>query len=75
MKMQVLVTGANGLIGVRLTELLADQFTITPLKSPTNERVDITDAAQVEAAFAYYPQAQAVIHLAAFTDVNAAWRG
>lgn len=74
MKMQVLVTGANGLIGVRLTELLADQFTITPLKSPTNERVDITDAAQVEAAFAHYPQAQAVIHLAAFTDVNAAWQ-
>lgn len=70
--MQVLITGANGLIGARLTELLAEKFTITPLKSPTNERVDITDAAQVAAAFNNYPQAQAVIHLAAFTDVSAA---
>lgn len=73
-KPQIIITGASGLIGSRTLSLLAADYTLTPLRSADDGRVDITDQRALESALEQYPQATAMIHLAAFTDVNAAWQ-
>jgi UDP-glucose 4-epimerase len=57
---RVLVTGAAGYVGGRLTAALeADGFEVLPLEA------DVRDAAAVEACFERAPALEAVIHLAA----------
>lgn len=68
-KIAVLGTGLSGLVGSKITEILALDFSFANLD--LSQGVDITNAEQVEAAVAA-SSAQVVLHLAAFTDLNAA---
>jgi len=66
---QILGTGLSGLVGSRIIELNPDyQFTDLSLDTGKN----ILDPKTLEADFKNNP-AEIVIHLAAFTDTNAAW--
>lgn len=74
MKHSVLATGLQGLIGSKFAQLFADQYDFESLDihDPV-QPTDITDLEQVRKAF-QSSEARAVIHLAAFTDVTAAWQ-
>lgn len=65
----VLGTGLSGLVGSKVTEMLGDTYDFVNLD--LSNGVDITHPEQVEQAIAASP-AEVVIHLAAFTDLNAA---
>lgn len=72
-KPSVLITGANGLLGSKLTAQLRSKYHFQPLDiSDPQQPVDITQLDQVQAVFAHSP-AEVVIHLAAYTNVTAAW--
>jgi UDP-glucose 4-epimerase len=78
----VLVTGANGLIGKRIVNRLADKYQCIGLDTKGNPRadaktenicLDIGDPASIEAAlervrYAYGSEISSVIHLAAYYD-------
>jgi dTDP-4-dehydrorhamnose reductase len=66
-KMNVIGTGLNGLLGSRMLELLGDGFTFQNISRATG--VDITNKEQVSAAIAS-SDAQVVLHLTAKTDVD-----
>lgn len=68
--MKILMTGSTGLVGSRLVELLAPQHEIVELCE--EDGFDVTDRRCVR--WALDTDAGAVVHLAAFTDVGAAWR-
>ncbi|HUV42573.1 MAG TPA: NAD(P)-dependent oxidoreductase [Patescibacteria group bacterium] len=67
---KVLGTGLSGLVGSRIVELLGKKFDFQNLDLTTN--IDITDKDQLEKIIGS-SQADSLIHLAAFTDVNQAW--
>ena len=67
--MKILGTGLSGLVGSRVTELLAPDFTFENLSLETG--VDITDKASVDGFFAK-SDAPWVFHMAAYTDVQGA---
>ena len=67
--MQILGTGLSGLVGSRLVEL-NPQFQFTDLSLETG--FDILKPATLEHIF-HHNSAKVVLHLAAFTDTNAAW--
>jgi len=67
--MNILGTGLSGLVGSRVTELLAPDFTFENLSLETG--VDITNRASVDAYFAK-SDAPWVFHMAAYTDVQGA---
>ncbi|KUK79925.1 MAG: dTDP-4-dehydrorhamnose reductase [Microgenomates bacterium 39_7] len=70
----LIATGINGLVGSRFAQLYSQKYQITPLDlSHPRNPVDITNYEQVLQAFEYSP-AEVVIHLAAFTNVDAAWK-
>lgn len=69
MKPKIIGTGLSGLIGSRVIELLSGKYDFSNLSLKT--RVDITDFAQIEEKIRK-SKAQVVLHLAAFTDVDAA---
>lgn len=71
MKKKILGTGLTGLVGSRITELLGDQFNFEDLAF--EKGFDITQRKTLEAKIAD-SAAETLIHLAAFTDVNAAWK-
>jgi dTDP-4-dehydrorhamnose reductase len=72
-KKSILATGINGLVGSKFRDLYQEMYSFDTLDiSDPNHPVDITNLDQVKAAFAN-SDAEAVIHLAAFTDVNASW--
>jgi dTDP-4-dehydrorhamnose reductase len=74
-KPTVLATGLNGLVGSKIAQATADQFKWVNLDlSDPLEPVDITDQTAVSRAFDKHPDASFVLHLAAFTDVTAAWK-
>ncbi len=64
--MRILVTGARGLLGTPLCELLAREHDVTGVDI---EEMDITDAAQV-ATVMDAARPERVVHLAAWTDVD-----
>lgn len=74
MKTSVLATGLQGLIGSKFAQLFAEKYDFISLDihDPV-QPTDITDFEQVMRAF-QASDAAAVIHLAAFTDVTAAWQ-
>lgn len=65
--MKVAITGADGMIGDLLRERLSDRFT---LRSLSRDDAELTDLAALERTFA---GADAVVHLAATSDVHASW--
>jgi len=68
-KTPLIVTGLSGLIGSRFAELYGHKFEFTNLDLTNG--IDITDSAKVMAAVAG-SAADIILHLAAFTDVEAA---
>ncbi|MBP7875600.1 SDR family oxidoreductase [Candidatus Woesebacteria bacterium] len=70
---EVLMTGANGLVGSVFVNDFSDTYRITNLDLSGTPSVDITNRAQIDAIFANSP-AECVVHCAAFTDVTAAWQ-
>ncbi|MCX7015792.1 MAG: sugar nucleotide-binding protein, partial [Candidatus Sumerlaeota bacterium] len=67
---KILVTGLSGLIGSRLERLAASRYRLVNLDITVG--IDITNRAQLLAAIRRHPDAPALIHLAAFTNVSAA---
>lgn len=68
--MKIIATGISGLVGTRIVELNPDvEFINVSLESG----VSILDPVQLESVFTTHPDASLVLHLAAFTDTNAAW--
>ena len=62
-------TGLTGLIGSRLRELMSGGFEWLPLRY--EDGFDITSGKKVDRAIGFF-RGEAVLHLAAFTDLNAA---
>lgn len=67
----LLVTGLRGLIGAVLQRRAGTSRLVS---LDLADGIDITDADALDAAVAAHPEARALIHLAAFTDVSAAHR-
>jgi len=67
----VAATGLTGLIGSRLEELLSRDFEWLGLRY--EDGFDITSSEKVDKAISSF-NGEAVLHLAAFTDLNAAWK-
>ena len=68
---KIIGTGLSGLVGSRLVELLKDKFDFVDFSLDSG--VDVLDTNSLAAAFEKNKDAVAVLHLAAFTDTNAAW--
>lgn len=68
--MKIIGTGLTGLVGSRITELNSD---IEFVNISIETGISILDPVQLEKVFTDNPDADAVLHLAAFTDTNAAW--
>jgi dTDP-4-dehydrorhamnose reductase len=66
---EILGTGLSGLVGSRVVELNPD-YKFTDLSLDTG--FDLLNFNQLESAFKKFP-GETVLHLAAFTDTNAAW--
>ncbi|MGI5826633.1 MAG: SDR family oxidoreductase [Patescibacteria group bacterium] len=71
MKTKILGTGLAGLVGSRIVELLGDGFDFENLSF--DQGFDITKPETIESKIAS-SDASVLIHLAAFTDVGAAWK-
>jgi dTDP-4-dehydrorhamnose reductase len=73
MKQSLVCTGLSGLVGSKLAQRYADEYTFTNLDiSNPDYPTDITDLGQVTKALEQNDAAFA-IHFAAFTNVTAAW--
>lgn len=66
---EVLGTGLSGLVGSRVVEL-NPEYNFSDLSLDTG--IDILNSGQLETAFKMF-SGDTVLHLAAFTDTNAAW--
>ena len=71
MKQKIIGTGLSGLVGSRIVELLSDKFEFVDFSLDSG--VNVLDVASLTTAFEKNKDAIAVLHLAAFTDTNAAW--
>lgn len=70
-KTKIIGTGLSGLVGSRIVELLSDKFEFVDFSLDSG--VNVLDVASLTTAFEKNKDAVAVLHLAAFTDTNAAW--
>ena len=74
MKQSILVTGANGLVGSKFTQMFEDTYAFHSLDiSDETNPVDITNHAQVCSALEN-SDAKFIVHYAAYTDVTGAWK-
>lgn len=71
-KLKLLVTGLSGLVGSVLRQAAGDRLELVNLD--ITEGIDITDAEQIGREVSAHGGAAALIHLAAFTDVSAAYQ-
>src|SRR6266568_6581971 len=71
-KQPVLVTGLTGLVGQHLLGLSSSRCSWTPIKG-FDKRVDIMNKSELTRSLEA-SQVPVVLHLAAFTDVGAAWK-
>lgn len=72
MKNKIIATGLTGLVGSRINELLSPKYTFFNFSLENN--IDITDINLLEKEFNKFPDTKIVLHLAAFTDVDAAFK-
>lgn len=70
-KPKIIGTGLSGLVGTRIVELLKDKFEFIDFSLDTG--VNLLDKESLTKAFEANKDAVAVLHMAAFTDTNAAW--
>ncbi|MCL2110345.1 SDR family oxidoreductase [Microgenomates group bacterium] len=70
---KIITTGINGLVGSKFKQLFSSQYEIINLGLDEATPTDITNLANVEAIVAQNSDAIAVVHLAAYTDVNGAF--
>jgi len=70
-KPKIIGTGLSGLVGSRIVELLKKDFEFIDFSLDSG--VDILNKSHLYQAFEKHKDAIAVLHLAAFTDTNAAW--
>ena len=68
---KIIGTGLSGLVGSRVTELLKDKFEFVDFSLDSG--VDLLNKDSLTAAFEKNLDADIVLHMAAFTDTNAAW--
>lgn len=68
---KLIVTGLSGLIGSRFAERARGAYALVNVD--ISEGIDITNEAQVAKVFDEHRDAEAVIHLAAFTNVSGAY--
>jgi dTDP-4-dehydrorhamnose reductase len=68
---KIIGTGLSGLVGSRIVELLQRKHDFIDFSLDSG--VDITDREVLEKNIAENKDAEVILHLAAFTDVNAAW--
>jgi dTDP-4-dehydrorhamnose reductase len=71
MKQKIIGTGLSGLVGSRIVELLKNKYEFVDFSLDTG--VSILDKQNLAAAFEKNKNALGVLHMAAFTDTNAAW--
>jgi len=71
MKRKVIATGLSGLVGSRVAELLGKKLKFIDFSLDSG--VDITNFNLLKKKFSTQKEAETVLHLAAFTDVNSAW--
>lgn len=72
-KTPLLISGANGLVGSKMVSTFDDHYHFEVMDTADPDLpVDITNIDQIRARFAK-TDAKYVVHLAAFTNVNAAW--
>ena len=70
-KTKIIGTGLSGLVGSRIVELLKDKYEFVDFSLDSG--VNVLDKESLSAAFKNHKDAVAVLHMAAFTDTNAAW--
>ena len=68
---KIIGTGLSGLVGSRIVELLKDKYEFIDFSLDSG--VNVLDKENLAIAFEKNKDAVAVLHLAAFTDTNAAW--
>jgi len=68
---KIIGTGLSGLVGSRIVELLKDKFEFVDFSLDAD--VDILNQESLTQAFEKNLDADVVLHMAAFTDTNAAW--
>jgi len=68
---KIIGTGLSGLVGSRIVELLKDKFEFVDFSLDSG--VNVLDQQSLTDAFEKNKDAVAVLHMAAFTDTNAAW--
>lgn len=68
---KVISTGLTGLVGSRVSELLADKYNFVDISLDSG--VNILDQAELSRFVANHTDAICLLHLAAFTDTNSAW--
>ena len=68
---KIIGTGLSGLVGSRIKELLSNKFEFIDFSLDSG--VNILDQQNLATAFEKNKDAIAIVHLAAFTDTNAAW--
>lgn len=68
---KILATGATGLVGSRFVELYQAEFEVINMDLTTG--VDITNPETIKPVISANPDAKVLLHLAAFTDTNAAF--
>jgi len=69
--MKIIATGLSGLVGSRIQELLKDKYDFVDFSLDTG--IDITNLDQLKSSFNKNIDAEIILHLAAFTNVNKAW--
>lgn len=69
--MKIIGTGLSGLVGSRIVELLSDKHEF--ISFSLDSGVDITNISLLKEKFLENKEAEAILHLAAFTDVSSAW--
>jgi len=68
---KIVGTGLSGLVGSRIVDLLQNRFEF--INFSLESGVNILDQKSLSDAFSPHENADVILHMAAFTDTNAAW--
>lgn len=68
---KIIGTGLSGLVGTRVVDLLQNRFEFVNFSLESG--VNILDQKSLSDSFSLHKDADVILHMAAFTDTNAAW--